>query len=310
MLALAGGIAYLSEPLNPVHPGPLISLKPAQQYYFICEENDGISLNLYETLTSLKYPLRREIGAVRNARDVGRVAKRSIYFAWANARNARPLLKDPFAFFSTRWLVEKLACTAVVVVRHPAAVASSLKRLGWRFDFRQLLEQRLLMEELLSPYAKQVEALSRSPSDVVTHASVLWRIIYETLPRFRGETNDILVVRHEALSSNPVEHFSNLSSALGLPFDERTADRIRTFTDERNPRELAQKRPNSVRLNSRANLANWQHRLTREEVRCVREITEGVVDLFYPTFEAKPSAMSLYPSLPSGGVELRSPRSP
>jgi hypothetical protein len=297
MLALAGGIVYLSEPLNPVHPGPLISLKPAQQYYFICEENGANLLNTYENLTSLKYPLRRELAAVRNPRDVGRVLKRSIYFARARARNARPLLKDPFAFFSTPWLVAQLACSAVVTVRHPAAVASSLKRLGWRFDFTQLLEQPLLMEGVLEPYKEKIEALSRSPSDVVTHASLLWRMIYETLPRFRAESKDILVVRHETLSSSPVEHFKNLSSALSLPFDAKTADRIRAYTDERNPRELDHGRPNSIRLDSRANLANWQHRLTKEEIRRVREVTDGVVDLFYPSLETPPSASTLHPGL-------------
>jgi hypothetical protein len=298
MLALTGGLAYLSEPLNPFHPGPLISLQPAQQYSYICEENERLFLNPYETLTNLKYPLRREIAAMRGPSDIGRIAKRAIFFARANASGARPLFKDPFAFFSTRWFVEKVGVTPVIAVRHPAAVASSLKRLGWRFDFAHLLEQPLLMEALLAPYAKKIETLARSPADAVTHASLLWRMIYETLARFRGQCENIIVVRHEVLSSSPVEHFSRLSSALSLPFDRETANRIRAFTDERNPPELDREQPKSVRLNSRASLANWEQRLTKEEIHRVREITDGIADLYYPDLEAEASVPVPYRGSP------------
>jgi hypothetical protein len=295
MLALGGGIAYFSEPLNAYAPGPLISLTPTRQYQYIGSENEERFLKSFESLTALKYPWMNEVAAIRSARDVRRVLRRARRFVRVSKRSSRPLLKDPFAFFAIPWFIERLACTPVVSVRHPAAVASSMKRLGWRFNFNNLLGQPLLMDGLLAPYRREIEILSRAPADPVTHAGVLWRIIYGTLPRFTGEFDDILLVRHEALSSSPVEQFERLSRSLGLRFDGETAERIRGFTDDRNPTELDHGRPHSVRVNSRANLWNWQTRLTKEEIKLVREATEGVVELYYPSFETDPSVLALHP---------------
>jgi hypothetical protein len=295
MLALGGGIAYFSEPLNALAPGPLISLTPAHQYQYIGPENEGRFLKPFESLTALKYPWMNEVAAIRTARDVRRVLRRARRFARVSTGSSRPLLKDPFAFFSIPWFIERLACTPVVAVRHPAAVASSVKRLGWRFNFNHLLEQPLLMDGLLAPYRREIETLSHAPADPVTHAGLLWRIVYGTLPRFTDEFQNILVVRHEALSSTPVEQFERLSRSLGLPFDGETAERIRGFTDDRNPTELDQAQPHAVRVNSGANLWNWQRRLTNEEIQLVREATQEVVELYYPGFEADPSVLALHP---------------
>jgi hypothetical protein len=291
MLALGGGIAYFSEPLNSYAPGPLISVTPARQFQYIALENEGRFLKPFESLIALKYPWMNEVAAIRTARDLRRVLRRARRFRRVSTGSSRALLKDPFAFFSIPWFSERLACTPVVVVRHPAAVASSMKRLGWRFDFNHLLGQPLLMDGLLAPYRREIEMLSRSPADSVTHAAVLWRIIYGTLPRFTDDSHDILVVRHEALSASPVEQFKRLSCSLGLRFDGETAERIRGFTSDQNPTELDE--PHSVRVNSRANLCNWQKRLMKEEIQLVREATEEVAELYYPGFESDPSVLAL-----------------
>jgi hypothetical protein len=295
MLALGGGVAYLSEPLNAYAPGPLISLTPAHQFQYIAPENEERFLKPFESLVALRYPWKNEVAAIRTPRDVRRILRRSRRFVQVSKGSSRPLLKDPFAFFSIPWFIERLASTPVVVVRHPASVASSMKRLGWVYDFKNLLGQPLLMDGLLAPYRREIETLSREPADSVTHAAVLWRIVYGTLPRFTDQFQNILVVRHEALSSSPVEQFGRLSRSLGLPFDEETAERIREFTDDRNPAELDRADPHSVRVNSRANIWNWQRRLTKDEVKLVREATEGVVELYYPGFQADPSALTLHP---------------
>ncbi len=49
-----------------------------------------------------------------------------------------------------------------------------------------------------------------------------------------------------------------------------------------NPSELSRKKVHSVRLDSRANLHNWKHRLSAEEIARVRQLTEEVAYLYYP----------------------------
>jgi hypothetical protein len=284
MLALTGEVAYLSEPLNPYSSGPLLSFKTSRQYSFISHKNEESFLNTYDLLTNLEYPLIREIQAIREPRDILRVGRRALLFTRARRRGARALLKDPFAIFSIPWLRERFAYIPILTVRHPAAVVSSLKRLGWRFEFDQLLDQPLLMEHLLAPYESEMESLRRSPSDIVTHGSLLWKIVYSTAQTFQREY-DAHLYRHEDLSSDPLGGFFALYEIAGLQFNENIAGAIRDFTDSRNPTELRIDRPNEFRLDSRANLSNWRERLPRDEVNRIREMTEGVVEQFYPDFD-------------------------
>jgi hypothetical protein len=284
MMALTGEVAFLGEPLNPNSPGPLLSFKTLRQYSYIAPENEDFFLDAYELLTAFEYPLYRECLAIREPKDALRVARRAVLFGRARRRGARALLKDPFAVFSIPWLWDRFGCIPIVTVRHPAAVVSSLQRLGWRFDFAQLLDQPLLMAHLLAPYESAMESLRRSPSDIVEHGSLLWKIVYSIAQRFEREYNAHLY-RHEDLSIDPIGGYGALYDLAGLQFDEQIASAIRNFTDSRNPTELSIGRPNEVRLDSRANLSNWKERLTSDDVDRIRALTEGVVEQFYPDFD-------------------------
>ena len=56
-----------------------------------------------------------------------------------------------FAVFSAEWFARQMGFRVVVIVRHPLAVVSSRKRLGWRFDLDELLAQPLLLRDWLTP---------------------------------------------------------------------------------------------------------------------------------------------------------------
>ncbi len=44
--------------------------------------------------------------------------------------NIRPLIKDPIGLFSYKWLVSKFDMDVLVLIKHPAAFVSSLKKNG------------------------------------------------------------------------------------------------------------------------------------------------------------------------------------
>jgi hypothetical protein len=52
-----------------------------------------------------------------------------------------------------------------------------------------------------------------------------------------------------------------------------------------NPRESSRKKVHAIKLDSRANVDNWKKRLTAEEIRRVREMTEKVSTLYYSDAE-------------------------
>jgi len=62
----------------------------------------------------------------------------------------RPLLKDPIAFFSAEWLARTYGADVVVLIRHPAGFAGSLKRMGSSFDFNDFLGQPDLLRASLT----------------------------------------------------------------------------------------------------------------------------------------------------------------
>jgi hypothetical protein len=219
------------------------------------------------------------------AKDVPRAVRDAIGFLRARLAGQRPLLKDPFALFSVPWFAERLHCQVIVVVRHPVAFASSLKRLDWSFDFGDLLAQPVLMDRLLSSFRGEMELIHRRPGDVISQASLLWRVIYSTVARYRATNPQISVVRHEDLSVDPVLGFRRLYAALGLSFTARAQRAVVRSSMENNPTELAPRNPYGLRLNSRANLQNWKHRLTREEIERVLEATHDIVPLFYSDLE-------------------------
>jgi hypothetical protein len=191
----------------------------------------------------------------------------------------RPLLKDPFAVFSAPWFAQRLNCKVVVTIRHPGGFASSLKRLGWNFDFRSLLDQPLLMRDHLEAERADMEAAPAD--DIVGQSALLWRMIYRSVHATRQLFPNFKVVRHEDLSLDPVAGYKSLYKFLNLPFDEKVRDTILNSSSSENPTELSKKKVHSVKLDSRANMSNWKKRLAPEEIARIRKLTEDVSHLFY-----------------------------
>ena len=271
-------VGYISEPLNVLHrPGVLRA--PARHWYtYICAENEAAYLPALRETLRFHYHPWLELKSLRSAKDVGRMGRDLFTFVRARFYHARPLLKDPFAVFSAPWFAQTLGCRVVITVRHPLAFVSSLKRLGWTFDFRDLLAQPLLMRDHLEPFRGEMEAC---PEDVIAQGSLLWRMVYSVVDRFRAAYPEFRVVRHEDLSRQPEEGFRALYAALGLDFTPRVRQTLFKSSQRGNPRELDPRRVHAVNLDSAANLSNWKKRLTPEEISRIRRLTADIVPLFY-----------------------------
>ena len=198
-------------------------------------------------------------------------------------RGQRALLKDPFGVFSTSWFAQKLNCQVVITIRHPGGFASSLKRLNWPFDFRDLLDQPILMRDHLEADRADMEAMQAD--DIVGQSALLWRMIYRSVHTTRELFPDFKIVRHEDLSLDPVAGYKSLYESLGLTFDEKVRDTILNSSSSENPTELSRKKVHSVKLDSRANMDNWKKRLTSEEITRIRKMTEDISHLFYSDSE-------------------------
>ncbi len=283
MLAADSRIAYLSEPLNVWHRPGVMQAPVKDWYTYISLENEHEYLPALQTMLEFRYSLGREILALRSAKDLLRLGRDLGIFMRGRLLQQRPLIKDPFAVFSVEWFSRRLDCEIVITVRHPAGFASSLKKLNWPFDFKELLEQSSLMENWLEEDRAEMEAMPGQ--DIIGQAALLWRMIYGFLIRIRRSHPEFHFVRHEDLSHNPLHGFRNLYASLGLEFTPQVERAILNSSSSENPVELTKRSVHSVKLDSRANVKNWKKRLNQDELARIRAVTKDIALEYYPDIE-------------------------
>jgi hypothetical protein len=272
-------VGYVWEPFSLQHRPGTFAVRVRHWFPYVCEENAAPYRRAVEDLLAWRYRPLAELRAARRPHDLVRLGRDWRRFAARRRSGAVPLLKDPIAVFSAEWLERAFDLSVVVIVRHPAAFAASIKRLGWTHPFSHFLEQPLLMRDLLAPHREEIERYASGNRPVVDQAILLWILIHDVLRGYRERHPGWAFARLEDLSREPVAHFRGLFEHLGLRFDERVEARVRETTDARNPVEAH--RADSIHRHSAAHVWNWKRTLTSDEVVRVRERTEPLASHFY-----------------------------
>jgi hypothetical protein len=278
ILTASGEVGLVNEPFNlAVSPGTL--RVPAEHWYaYVTAETEDRYLPALTSVLEFEYPLARELRRCRSRTDLLHTLK--WWRDFGRSRGLRPLVKEPHAVFSAGWFAERLGSDVVVMVREPLAVVSSWKRLEWSFDFTNLLEQPALMRDWLGPFEAEMTAALSPARDLVDRVALLWRVIYSVVADERFPA--VRLVRHEDLSRDPVHGYAELYEALGLTFGGNVAKAVEASSSSENPTETSVERPHETRIDSRANLQNWRHRLSEEEIARIRAVTEETAALYYP----------------------------
>jgi len=194
-------------------------------------------------------------------------------------RRGRLIVKDPIAALSSDWLARNFDLEVIVLVRHPAAFAASLKRLNWGHPFEHFLEQEMLMERYLEPY--RAEFVSK-PQNIAEQAAIIWKSIYGVLFDYLDSNTNWLVRKHEVLSTNPVDELRSLCKALGLEWTKAVEDDVVKYTRSGNPVTAPEGTVHQIRRDSAAIVSRWKETLTKEEIARVYEITHSLCGSFYP----------------------------
>jgi hypothetical protein len=277
MIASHPRVTYFAEPFNPEQPG-----SPFRNYFTYVTEDEAKAF-----IAHLRYPLESKYPWWRKVRveptpkhllvETIRAA-RIVIRRWCGHRQ---LVKDPMMLLSAEWLAHRYQPDIIVLSRHPAAFASSLKRLHWFFPFNDLLSQPRLIQDYLQPFSEEIEKFSVRPPGIIPQAILLWRILHYVILRYRVKHPDWIFVRHEDLSAHPVEEFRRLFGAIGLTFNDQVQLTIQDYTQPGNPREAKAGVVHDLKRNSVGNIWNWIHRLTPAEVCHVRKGTEDIACHFY-----------------------------
>jgi hypothetical protein len=287
MLCAGGEMVEVREPLNVDSRNTILRAEVDRWYTYVHNKNEDLYLRDYRDAIAFRVHPIHDIKQIRldSPKDPLRILRRWSRFLVGRLGRRGLLIKDPFAVFSLDWFVRRLGCRIVVIVRHPLAVVSSLKRLNFAFDFRNLLEQPSLMDDRLERFRPEMESAVAS-SDIVEQGSLLWRIVYGSVATDQANDSSIRVVRHEDLSLRPVQEYARLYDELDLRFSERAKRTIERHTSGGNPKEVSKRNPFLVRLDSQANLNNWRRRLDDVEIDRILRTTRPVVEHFYPDEDA------------------------
>jgi hypothetical protein len=281
MLAASPNAGYISEPLNVWHR-PGVMRAPVEHWYtYICQDNEAQYLPAIQETLAFRYHPWLEVLSLRSLKDALRMGRDGTGFFQGRLYQQRAVLKDPFAVFSAPWFAQRLGCEVVVTVRHPAAFASSVVRLGWSFDFSHLLEQPLLMRDWLGAFRGEMQSMLGGNEDVLAQSCLLWRMVYAVVHQFRMLYPEFRVVRHEDLSIDPMGEFEKIFQSLGMQFSPAVREAVLNSTSPHNPKEVSRRRKYAIHLDSRANLDNWKRRLAPEEIALVRQLTGDVAALYY-----------------------------
>jgi hypothetical protein len=278
MLALAPGVAYIHEPFNPRTAAGLSPAGFDRYFTVVTAENEGRYRAGLEQTIRFGYGLGPQLRSLRGFADVARTGRDLVRVNRARLTQARPLVKDPIALLSAEWLAETFGMDVVVLIRHPAAFAASLKRLGWKHSFATFIQDGRV-PEVLRPYEDEIREQAERPGEILAQAALLWRVLYNAVDGYRERHPDWSFVRHEDASAEPVATFERLYQQLGLELTPEARKAIVRASASDNPAELST--PHSVELDSAASLGRWRDDLTPAEVETLRERTRDVWLRFY-----------------------------
>jgi hypothetical protein len=277
MIASHPRVRFFSEPLNPDHQDC-----PVHHYFhYVTAADEARFIAYLRPAFELKYAGPAKANGRRSIRTYFAETLRAIKCFISRQLGYRPLVKDPMAFFSAEWLTRRYETDTIVLSRHPAAFASSLKRLNWFFPFDHLLEQPVLMEDSLRPFHDEIERFARRPPDIISQAILLWRILHTTILRYKLKHPEWIFVRHEDLSARPVEEFRKLFAAVELDFTDRSRRTIELHSHRENPVEAAAGVVHQLKRDSLNNIWNWTRRLRPEEILRIRRGTAAISHHFY-----------------------------
>jgi len=158
------------------------------------------------------------------------------------------IVKSPLAVRPAEFLYQQFGLRPVIVVRHPASLAASLKRTGWWPQLKDFRNEPQLIQEYLS---EEADFLHRSWPSRFLEAMGYWRVAHKVLLAQAEKYTDWIVVTHEDLSSQPLTTFRSLYNRLGLPWSSSVKRTIQRLTNESNTAGASYDQPMDLSRNSK-----------------------------------------------------------
>ncbi|MEX2410226.1 MAG: hypothetical protein WD607_02440 [Candidatus Paceibacterota bacterium] len=192
-------------------------------------------------------------------------------------RTGRQVIKDPIAALSTEWLYRNFELDILILVRHPAAYVSSLKRMNWDFPFEHLSSQKKLMSNELFPFR---DLILSPPKDFIERGALSWKCIYHVLSNYI-DRNKWMYKRHEDLAGDPVVQIKSIYDEFDLEWDKNIEQKIMNYSDHSNPVKVKKGKTHQLKRDSRNLRFKWKTDLNKIEIKKIKTITSPIWEKFY-----------------------------
>lgn len=284
MIATSPSVAYIHEPFHVNHDPGMCSAQFDYWFTYVCDENENDYYRHIKNTLEFRYNWIHKCKSTRHPKNLLAGGAKYAQFAWYRLAHARPLIKDPISLFSAEWLASRFNTDNVIMIRHPAAFAGSLKEQNWTHPFSHFINQPLLMEHYLHPFEKEIKTFVKDKKDIVDQAALLWKLIHYMIFKYKKHHPDWIYVRHEDLSHEPLNVFRSIFDQLNLEFTARTAKTIKkhSFAGASNAKpDQGETKVHDLKRDSLANIHTWKQRLTSEEIERVKSRTWEISREFY-----------------------------
>lgn len=281
VLAASPDVGYIQEPFNPGRRPGICNLPISNWFQYVCSENERDFITPLQRSLSFRYDFGAEIQVARSLKDYLRMGRDAALFAKNRFAGATPLMKDPIAFFSAPWLASTFNMSVVILVRHPAAFAHSLRRLNWTFDFDELLSQSQLMENHLSSFEDEIRFAKNNNVDILEQAALFWKIVYTTASTFLASSPDMFLIKHEDLALNPLDNFRSLCKRLDVTWSKSIQGMVVATTSEKNPATPPEGAIHFHKRDSARSIDQWKEDLSEGEVDKIRTIVGTSSEPYY-----------------------------
>lgn len=276
MIAKSPSVGYIHEPFNPAHRPGICGAYFDYWFTYVSDENSQFYYDHIKNCLNFKYQLVKELKVIKSTKDFVRLLRDSSRTFAYRAFRKRPLVKDPISVFSAEWLAESFNMDVIVLIRHPAAFAGSLKEAYWPHPFSHFLQQPLLMQQHLYNYKSEIEEFARESKDIIDQAILLWNLMHYMILKYKKRHQNWKFVRHEELSAEPVSEFGKLFESLGLDYSFSVQKSIAEHSNPTN-----HNKHNQLKRDSKSNICSWQKRLTETEIIRIKEGTKDIAAEFY-----------------------------
>ena len=155
------------------------------------------------------------------------------------------------------WMQRRFPSKLIYITRHPCAVLSSRKEMGWGGNPHRFLEQPHLAEDYLAEHQEWIEEAGESLFKKLT---LVW-CIENMVPQRQIDNGELAVhwLTYEDLVSRPDETIWNLLNFIGCPPENRDSLIARAVSSLAPQKE---------------GLSKWKERLDQGQIQYIRESAE------------------------------------